>query len=507
MRVDIQTSTIGMRHPDKSLKQAAVGCAVACGILLVSPFTAAAHAAGAAAPVPGTGGAAPERFSASSVQQYTLQGSDGVTWTTVDAPGLAVTFTPSSTTPVVFTGNADMWTEVAGFNQDLGICVATGSTAPATCAQPIAWHESGGFAGTFSPNAAAVQGVGSVTSGTEYTAFLVWKANVAMPSGDRIHIGAGAAGSGYSPTSLTVQLYGTSGVTSAVSNQQSTMHGSDGSSWEPLDGSALTMSITYPSATTYELTANADLWTETSGFNQDIGINVSPACANDSGNTLAAWKESGGAAGTYSPNAAFLQTVCVMNGGTQYTVTLVWKANQLMASDDVIAAGAGPAGGPFSPTSLVAMQYPGSNPLITGTASTAQYQLNSSDGRTWQQVDASHLALTVTPGWSCVARLTGNADVWTQSAGFNQDLGIEVTPAGGSSTLAAWKESGGFAGTFSPNAAFVQGTFAMVGGTQYTISLVWKSNTSMPAGDLIRIGAGPVDSAFSPTFLAFDFDC
>lgn len=505
MRVGAQTFTIGMRHPVKSPQQAALRCAVACGVLLVSSFPAAAHAAGATGSVPGTGGAAQERFSTSSVQQYTLEGSDGVTWTTVDASGLAVMFTPSSTSPVVFTGNADMWTEVAGFNQDLGICVVTGSSAPATCAQPMAWHESGGFAGTFSPNAAAVQGVSAVAAGTEYTAFLVWKANVTMPAGDRIHIGAGNAGSGFSPTSLTVQLYGTSGVTSAVSNQQYTMHGSDGSTWEPLDGSALTMSITYPNTTTYELAANADLWTETSGFNQDIGINVSPACANDSGNTLAAWKESGGSAGTYSPNAAFLQTVCVMNAGTHYTMALVWKANQPMASDDVIAVGAGQ--GSFSPTSLVAMQYPGSNPLITGTASTAQYQLNGSDGSTWQQVDASHLVVSVTPGWSCIARLTGNADVWTQAAGFNQDLGIEVTPAGGSSTLVAWKESGGFAGTFSPNAAFVQGTYAMVGGTQYTVSLVWKSNKSMPAGDLIRIGAGPVGLAFSPTFLAFDFDC
>lgn len=453
--------------------------------------------------VPTTGGAGVNRYSASSVQQYTLDGSDGSTWSTVDAVNLAVTYTPSSTTTVVFTGNADMWTEVAGFNQDLGICVVTGGAAPATCAQPLAWHESGGFAGTFSPNAAAVEAASAVTSGTQYTAFLVWKANQTMPSGDRIHIGAGNAGSGFSPTSLIVQLYGTPGVTSALSTQQYTMHGSDGVTWQPMDGSALTMSVSYPNTTTYELSANADLWTEASGVNQDIGINVSPACTNDSGNTLAAWKESGGSAGTYSPNAAFVKTLCVMSGGTHYTVSLVWKANEPKGSSDVIAAGAGPSGGTFSPTSLIAA----GDPLITGTASTSQYQLNGSDGTTWQPVDASHLDLTVTPGWSCVMRVTGNADMWTQNAGFNQDLGIEVTPAGGGSSVATWKESGGFAGTFSPNAAFVQGTYAMTGGTQYTVSLVWKSNTSMPAGDVIRIGAGPIGGAYSPTFLAVDFDC
>ena len=443
------------------------------------------------------------RYSASSAQQYTLDGSDGSTWSIVDAVNLAVTYAPSSTTPVLITGNADMWTEVAGFNQDLGICVVTGGAAPATCAQPLAWHESGGFAGTFSPNAAAVQGVSAVTSGTQYTAFLVWKANQTMPSGDRIHIGAGNAGTGFSPTSLTVQLYGTGMVTDAVSTQQYTMHGSDGVTWQPLDSSTLTMNVSYPNTTTYELTANADLWTETSGVNQDVGINVSPACANDSGNTLAAWKESGGSAGTYSPNAAFLHTLCVMNGGTHYTLSLVWKANAQMGSSDVIAAGAGPSTGTFSPTSLVAS----GNPLITGTASTTQYELNGSDGTTWQPVDASHLAVTLTPGWSCVMRVTANADVWTQNAGFNQDLGIEVTPAGGSSSVVTWKESGGFAGTFSPNAAFVQGTFAMAGGTQYTVSLVWKSNQSMPGGNVIRIGAGPLDAAYSPTSLAVDTDC
>ncbi|MBV8527007.1 MAG: hypothetical protein JOZ75_01695 [Candidatus Dormibacteraeota bacterium] len=449
----------------------------------------------------------PARFSTSSAQQYTLDGSDGSTWSAVDVPGLAVTFTASSDSTAVFTANADLWTEAAGFNQDLGVCVVTRYYSPAPCSQPLAWHESGGFAGTFSPNAAAVQATAALSAGTQYTAFLVWKSNMKMPSGDRIHIAAGTAGGGFSPTSLSVQLFpGGTPVTTAVSRQQYTMHGSDGRTWQPVDGSALSTTIAPATTATYELTANADLWTADSGFNQDVGINVSPACANDSGNTLAVWKESGGSAGTYSPNAAFAQTVCVMNSGTSYTVSLVWKANESMPTGDTIAVGAGPSGGSYSPTSLVATQEPAGN-VVTGTVSTAQYQLNGSDGSSWHPVDASTLVVTVTPSTSCAARLTGNADLWTQSAGFNQDVGIEVIPAGGGGTIAAWKESGGFAGTFSPNAAFVQGTFDMVAGTQYTVALVWKANTSMPAGDVIQIGAGPIGVAYSPTSLMVDLNC
>jgi hypothetical protein len=99
--------------------------------------------------------------------------------------------------------------------------------------------------------------------------------------------------------------------------------------------------------------------------------------------------------------------------------------------------------------------------------------------------------------------ITGNADLWTANAGINQDIGIEVTPSGGSTTLVAWKESGGFAGTFSPNAAFVQGLYTMSAATTYTVTLVWRSNVSMATGDAIWIAAGST-GAFSPTTLFVD---
>jgi hypothetical protein len=63
------------------------------------------------------------------------------------------------------------------------------------------------------------------------------------------------------------------------------------------------------------------------------------------------WKESGGFAGTFSPNAAFVQTVIPLKGATTYTVVLEWKANHATIGTIYAAAGAGPA---FSPTRLTA---------------------------------------------------------------------------------------------------------------------------------------------------------
>jgi len=90
------------------------------------------------------------------------------------------------------------------------------------------------------------------------------------------------------------------------------------------------------------------LWTATASYNQDLAIFVSiNACPAQ----LVAWKESGGSAGTYSPNAAFLQSVMTLEPGNRYTFTLRWKANR-PASGATIAVGAGPVDGRYSPTTL-----------------------------------------------------------------------------------------------------------------------------------------------------------
>ena len=438
-------------------------------------------------------------YRASSTRQYTLNGSDGVTWQSMDPSILSVTFTPPSTGTAVLTGNADLWTFDAGFNQDIGIQVTPQGGSPTL----VAWKESGGFAGTFSPNAAAVQGSFAVTAGTSYTAQLVWKTNKPMPGSDTIAAGGGPLSGLFSPTTLQALLVPTgTGFQQSGSTSQFVLSSSDGQAWSSQDSSSNalpSLTVTPGSNSDVLLSANADLWTLSSGFNQDIGIQVTP---NGGSPSIVAWKESGGFAGTFSPNAAFVQALVPMTGGTTYSVQLVWKSNKPLTGGAQIAAGAGPISGLFSPTDVFAVVDPvAGGPQLA--ASTTQYFLTSSDGATWNAVDTTHLQLAISPSSTCEARITANADLWTFNAGVNQDFGIRVD-----GTVIAWKESGGFAGTFSPNAAFVQGVALLTAGS-HTVTLVWKSNKPA-AGQEIAMGAGPwpaLTTTFSPTTLIADLHC
>lgn len=165
-----------------------------------------------------------------------------------------------------------------------------------------------------------------------------------------------------------------------------------------------------------------------------------------------------------------------------------------------------------TPGTFVPMQTGGWGKSHFTAVATSQYTLNS-DGVTWKDVDATNISLTITPLFNCQAILSANADLWTTIPGFNQDIGVAIS-GGTYPTVAgqpeAWKESGGFAGTFSPNAAFLETTKRLLAGTTYTIKLVWKSNRTMPASgpqgapSLIVAGAGPIpagSSTFSPTRL------
>jgi len=119
-------------------------------------------------------------------------------------------------------------------------------------------------------------------------------------------------------------------------------------------------------------------------------------------------------------------------------------------------------------------------------------------------VDASVPTLTVTPVADSMALLSANADLWTTTTGYNQDLGIWVSGADPSvypDGIVAWKESGG-SSTYSPNAAYVHGVIAMKAGTTYTVTLKWKTNKAGTA--TIYAGAGPVNGKYSPTRLTVE---
>jgi hypothetical protein len=419
----------------------------------------------------------------------------------VDATNLKLTFAPSVDSYVVLSGNVDLWTAKAGYNQDVGLALS-GGVYPTTANQPEAWKESGGFAGILSPNAAYVQTVLPVKGGQSYTTTLVWKTNKSDPY--TIAAGAGPVGAGFSPTRLTAQLIpvSTTSVFTKVSTQQYHLTGSDGSTWVDMDaGGGLSLAFPGPPDGGFLLiSGNADLWTSSAGYNQDIGISVTSS--NGLYPTVPgrpeAWKESGGFAGTFSPNAAFVQSALVAGPSFTYTAKLQWKANKPDAG--TIYSGAGPIGGKFSPTSLTVILVPDSTAVQQHFSDTIQFSQNDSDGAYWRQV-AGDLATTFSTGAASSTLVTVNADLWTSIAGYNQDIGIWMSGGVyGAGTLVAWKESGGSAGTFSPNAAFLSTVIRVEPGTYY-LWVVWKANRVAQEPSAIYIAAGGASTGFSTTSL------
>jgi hypothetical protein len=329
-----------------------------------------------------------------------------------------------------------------------------------------------------------------LTAGTTYTFTLKWKTN-RPANGVTIFAGAGL-GPLFSPTSLAFHFVAADN--SRISTQQYRQVGSDGATWRDIDTSGLSLQVNPSVASSAVIGGNADLWTATDGVNQDLAITVSGG-SYGSGQVVA-WKESGGNAGTFSPNAAFVQAVVSLAAGTAYTVKLQWKANHATGATIFSGAGLGPQ---FSPTSLIAELIPaGANPYTQ--VSNQQYQLSNNDGATWVALDAALDVSVIVGGTDALALVSANADLWTATAGYDQDIGIFVSVNGGPESVVAWKESGGYGGTFSPNAAFAQGLFPMSAGNSYVFRLRWKANRSA-SGATIFAGAG-LGPAFSPTRLA-----
>src|SRR4029077_3239940 len=186
-------------------------------------------------------------------------------------------------------------------------------------------------------------------------------------------------------------------------------------SWTDLDPVNLSIALTPTVDSWAIITGNADLWTATSGINPDLAVNVDSA--------VVGWKESGGYAGTFSPNAATVQTTVQLTGGTTHVVKLQWKKKQATPGASIFT-GAGPWPGTmpaFSPTVLTARLVPVSDAVVQTAWSTQQSHLAGSDGATWQDVDNTGASsLTVTPTVDSTAIVSGNIDLWTATAGYNQ---------------------------------------------------------------------------------------
>jgi hypothetical protein len=456
------------------------------------------HEVRAAAPnAPGT------TITTISTDQYHLRDSDGRTWRPINVEGgkpLTLALSPTADSHAVITANVDLWTANVGVNQDIGIFVG---------GQLAGWKESGGYGGAFSPNAAAVQVTVPLTGGASYAVELRWKANKAA-TGATIFAGAGpypAGGLAFSPTRLSAFMADDAAhvIYSAASEEQYHLHGSDGVTWQPMTDDAghqigFGFNLTMSSPMVAMVTANVDLWTADAGVNQDITIGGRN------------WKESGGFAGTFSPNAAMVQEFTGVSSGWN-TFTLFWKANK-NAPNSNIYAGAGPLPiGPvtFSPTRITVILYPSSITTYGIPWSPTQYSLKDSPGTAFTPMTsdpAQYVHTWVEVQVPCTVVLTASADLWTSNAGYNQDLAI-VEYKYNDTTLdpplvLAWKESGGFAGTNSPNAAYIQAVVQVVPGIT-NFDLRWKTNRNA-RGATIWAGAGPDPPNgdylhFSPTSL------
>jgi hypothetical protein len=128
---------------------------------------------------------------------------------------------------------------------------------------------------------------------------------------------------------------------------------------------------------------SSDLWTAAAGYNQDIGVALTGGVYPTTAGQPEGWKESSGST-AFSPNAAHLDVIVPLAAGTTYTAQIVWKTNK-NAPGILIAAGAGPIGGKFSPTSinasLVATNVGGTVPL----APEKPYELPAGHGLPPQQ--------------------------------------------------------------------------------------------------------------------------
>jgi hypothetical protein len=459
----------------------------------------------ASLPLKPAGPSVPTWVTACSAAQYMLTGSDGATWQPMDSTNLAVSFTPSTDSWALLSGNADLWTSNPGFNQDIGVGLIGGGAYPSVPGQPEAWKESGGSNGTYSPNTAYVQIVVPVLASKTYTANLQWKASRADPY--LIAAGAGPIGAGFSPTRLTVQLFPKSAntvfTTTSWGQYRMDFNGGAATSWLDVDPTNLKLLFTPPPGNwTAYISANADLWTSTGGYNQDIGVHITGGNYPPIQWGLPdVWKESGGNAGTFSPNAAFVQAPFAVTGGTTYTTWLQWKTNQ--QDPHPIFAGAGPIGRRYSPTTLSVILVPVDPAVVSTGQSFSQYSQPNSDGAYWQIVfDGATPTLFITPSADSDYAVSVSLDLWTTVSGYNQDIGIVVSGgAYGVGTLVGWKESGGLAGTFSPNAAFLTTDLHLPRGFTYTVKPAWKANALAQFANAIMIGAGPMNQAFSPTWL------
>jgi len=151
------------------------------------------------------------------------------------------------------------------------------------------------------------------------------------------------------------------------------------------------------------------------------------ATATGSGSARVTW----GAPVSGSTPTSFTVTPSAGSGGVPMTVgaaTRTASFTGLSGSAVTFAVTATTAAGTSGPATSNAVNAAASTP-VRDLVSDRQYQLTGSDGLTWIDMDPVNLAGSYTPPASGQLVLDANIDLWTASAGVNQDVAVVV--AGG----------------------------------------------------------------------------
>jgi len=79
-----------------------------------------------------------------------------------------------------------------------------------------------------------------------------------------------------------------------------------------------------------------------------------------------------------------------------------------------------------TPGVFIPHQTGGANLTHFVKVSNKQYNLPSSDGKTWVDMDATGLGQVITPMFNAQAVISVSTDLWTANSGFNQDIGVFI---------------------------------------------------------------------------------
>jgi len=427
---------------------------------------------------------------------YRLEGNNGTNWVPIDPSKLVLSVTPAVNSTAVLSAFADVESSTT-FNTEVGIAV-NGTV--------VAWKGGGEYTGS-SPDPVYVQEPYAMTSGTTYSLELMWRSATSMASSPGAFLEAGDPvppyGPGFSPTTLNALLTPTSdNLIAYATTSAATQYTTTSTSWT-LMGSSVETSFTTPSGSSNFnalLSASADLFSSSSNFtNADMGIcfaaasSINSTCTSTGASIIAA-QTSGSATGAM-PIAALVEATQTLAPSTTYTMGIFWQAEAAHS----IYAGAGPSGA-YSLSSLIAQLTPTSDSELSSVSTTAtQSRGAGSDGGTnWQEIASE--SISVTPSVNVLTYLSANSTLAISSGTVPIDYGIcvisgsETCDTAGDNIVA---ETASRVLTPTPDAASLQIPVFMTAGTAYTVTLEWRSGTTLLSGATMNAGR-TISGSFTP---------